>query len=324
MFDSNLLRVVACRIALGFFLLALMVGVATPVSAQDADGRPSGGETLAEQRRREVLEAEDKPEPSPDSEEQAGASVTPFEGPPINVLELVLQGGWLMVPIALMSLVVVTFGIERALALRRSRVMPHELIRQLGDVSQQGSFDPRKAYRLCQQFPSSAANVIRAMLLKVGRPHSEVEHAVAEASEREAARLYGNVRTLNLAAAVTPLLGLLGTVFGMIRAFATTASMNVGANKAQTLAEGIYMALVTTAAGLTVAIPAAVLAHFFEGRIQGLLREIDELLFGLLPQVERFEGKLRVSRQHYAKDTENGQSPEDAAQEAKRRKAAAT
>jgi len=106
-----------------------------------------------------------------------------------------------------------------------------------------GGFDPRKAYRLCQRFPSSAASVIRAMLLKVGRPHAEVEHAVAEASEREATRLYANVRWLTLAAAVAPLLGLLGTVWGMIDAFHELGAAG-GQTGAGQLADGISKALV--------------------------------------------------------------------------------
>jgi biopolymer transport protein ExbB len=139
--------------------------------------------------------------------------------------------------------------------------------------------------------------VIKAMLLKVGRPHTEVEHAVSEANEREAARLYVNVRWLSLAAGVTPLMGLLGTVWGMIKAFFVTAKLPTGANKAEQLADGIYIALVTTFAGLAVAIPAAVLAHLFETWIQRLFRELDETLLGLMPQLERFEGRLRVSRE---------------------------
>ena len=151
------------------------------------------------------------------------------------------------------------------------------------------------AYKLGQQYPATAAYVIRTMLLKVGRPHTELEHAVSEAGEREAARLYSNVRWLGLAAGVSPLLGLLGTVWGMIMAFFHTANLPNGANKAEFLANGIYVALVTTFAGLAVAIPAAVLAHWFEGRIQGLFRELDEILLGLMPQLERFEGRLRIS-----------------------------
>ena len=209
-----------------------------------------------------------------------------------------------MIPIVAMSLVVVAFAIERTLALRRRKVLPFELVDSLGELgASAGGFDPRKAYRICQQFPSAASVVIRAMLLKIGRPHAEVERAVAEASEREASRLYGNVRFLNLAAAITPLMGLLGTVWGMIVAFFQTTKMDPGQNKATELAEGIYVALVTTLGGLCVAIPAAIAAHFLEGRIQSLFREIDELLLNLLPQVERYEGRLRVSRQQLGDST---------------------
>jgi biopolymer transport protein ExbB len=123
-----------------------------------------------------------------------------------------------------------------------------------------------------------------------------VEHAVAEASEREAERIYSNVRWLNLAAAVTPLMGLLGTVWGMIRAFHDTTQLAAGQNKADFLAEGIYVALVTTLGGLTVAIPAAIFSHYFEGRITTLFHQIDELLFSLMPQVERYEGRVRFSQ----------------------------
>lgn len=213
----------------------------------------------------------------------------------INVLELLVKGGYLMLPIVAMSLLVVTFGLERFLGLRRRRVVPPKLIRGLGQLARQsGGLEPRQAYKLCQQYPSTAARVIRAMLLKVGRPHSEVEQAVREAKEREAAQMFSNVRWLGLAAGVTPLLGLLGTVWGMIRAFMSTAQAPSGIHRSANLAEGIYVALVTTFAGLAVAIPAAVLAHLFEGRIQKLFRWLDETLLGLLPQMERFEGKLRV------------------------------
>jgi biopolymer transport protein ExbB len=135
------------------------------------------------------------------------------------------------------------------------------------------------------------------MLLKVGRPHGEVEHAVAETSEREAERMYSNVRWLTLMAAVAPLYGLTGTVWGMIIAFRQTTILQAGQNKADFLAEGIYTALVTTLGGLLIAIPAAIVAHWFEGRIQSLFHHIDDLLFNLLPQVERYEGRVRFGRQ---------------------------
>lgn len=227
----------------------------------------------------------------------------------INVFELARQGGIFMYPIYVLSLVAVGVSIERWFGLRQGRVLPARLVEQLGQLgSSKTGFDPRRAYRVCQENPSSAATVIKAMLLKVGRPHSEVEHAVQEASEREANRIYGNIRWLNLAASVAPLIGLLGTVQGMIVAFHQTTVLDPGANKAVELANGIYTALVTTFGGLSVAIPASIFAHYYEGRIQGLFHQIDELLFNLLPQIERFENRTRFAR-HHAESSEGATEP---------------
>ncbi len=217
---------------------------------------------------------------------------------PINLWRLLLSGGWFMVPIVVMSLITVTFIIERAFGLRKNRVIPRRLVRELGALAEQeGPFDPRKAYQLCQQFPSAAARVAQAMLLRVGRPHSEIEHTVEEASQREAERLHGNVRWLILAASVAPLLGLLGTVWGLIQAFYDTTQLPPGANKAEQLARGIYIALVTTLSGLVVAIPAAIFAHYYEGRLQRLFHQIDEMIFHLMPHLERYEGRVRFTQE---------------------------
>jgi biopolymer transport protein ExbB len=263
-----------------------------PAAARD-DAKVAEAERAAEA----ALQAGGGTEGAGPAEEAAKTGAATPLGEEINLLDLLLRGGYLMLPIAAMSILVVTFLIERLLGLRRGKVVPPKLVSGLGAlVEQKGGLDPRRAYKLCQQFPSAAANVIKTMLLKAGRPQTEVEHAVSEANQREAARLYANVRWLSLAAGVTPLLGLLGTVWGMIKAFFVTANLPVGANKAQSLADGIYVALVTTFAGLLVAIPAAIAAHLFEGRIQRLFRELDETLLGLLPQLERFEGRLRVGK----------------------------
>jgi biopolymer transport protein ExbB len=247
-----------------------------------------------------TAQAQDTAGPTTDVTDNESDGSTPALDTPQTdgFFTLLVKGGVFMIPILMMSILVVTFVVERFLGLRRSRVLPGELVDELGDLGASPSgFDPRKAYRICQQYPSSAATVIQAMLLKVGRPHSEVEHTVGETSSREANRLYANVRWLNLASAVSPLLGLFGTVWGMIRAFQTTAALAPGQDKAIYLAEGIYVALVTTLGGLAVAVPAAIFAHYFEGRIQSLFYQIDELLFHLMPQIERYEGRVRFSNQ---------------------------
>jgi biopolymer transport protein ExbB len=212
----------------------------------------------------------------------------------INFLTLLTRGGWFMVPLSILSVLVVVIGVERLIALRRERVFPPGLIRQLGQLSQQpGGLDPRSAYQICQRFPSAASQVLRAMLVKVGRPQTELEHAVSEASQRQATRMSQMVSWLSLAAAVAPLIGLLGTVWGITQAFFDTTQLVAGQNRAEVLAQGIYTALVTTMCGLLIAIPAAVLAHFYENRVITIMNEIEEMIFSLLPQLERYEGKLR-------------------------------
>jgi len=274
-----------------------------PAADADAEGRPdaagatpsdAGAKLEQAERMAEMALAAEAP-----SEPEATVLPAPTEPEKFSLLKLLLKGGWLMLPIALMSFLVVAVGADRFLGLRRRKVLPSRLVAGLGELANAPEgFDPRKAYRLCNGHRSAASKVIQAMLLKVGRPHGELEHAIREASQREAERLHANVRWLGLAAAVTPLLGLLGTVWGMIQAFFQTANLPAEhLNRAQDLAQGIWTALVTTFAGLAVAIPAAILAHYFEGRIQKLFREVDETLLRLLPHLERFEGRVRLTKE---------------------------
>ncbi len=286
--------------AVAFVAITIFVVIASAPPNQIA--RAQDDETDIDKMVEEDTAADDKKNDKKDSSDASTATTT--DRPTLNLFDLIFRrGGSLVYVIAVLLVMVILFTIERGLAMRKIKVLPDSLVTQLGKLANDpGGFDPRKAYRVCQEHPSAASRIIRAMLLKVGRPHSEVERAVREASEREASDLYSNVRWLNLAATVAPLLGLLGTVWGMIQAFFDLGYIDPGADKAAVLAKGIYVALVTTFAGLSVAIPAATVAHYFEGRIQSLFRQIDELLFGLLPQVERYEGKIRVSRQHLSGD----------------------
>lgn len=251
-----------------------------PAIAQDPAGIPNRDlEDLASNAQRAAGGA------APDATEPS---------PGINFFDLLIRGGIFMIPIAAVSIVVVMFAIERAYQLRRSKILPRGLVKGLGQLARDAEvLEPRAAYKLCQQFPSAAANIIRSMLLKVGRPHSEVEAAIAASSQREADRLYGNVRWLNLAGGIAPLLGLLGTVWGLILAFHDSTQLGASQNRAEQLARGIYEALVTTLAGLLVAIPAVMLSHYFEGKLGDLFRQIEELMFHLSAQVERYEGRVR-------------------------------
>ncbi len=212
----------------------------------------------------------------------------------ISFLKLLVAGGALMIPIGLMSLLVVTISLERWFAVRRGRVFPRRLRREILRVANgEADVSPSDLYRVSELFPSPAGRILSDTLAKVGRPIPEIEAAVSEGIQREVDKLHGNVRWLTLAGAVTPLIGLLGTVWGLIIAFYDTTQLAAGTNRAASLAEGIYVALVTTMAGISVAIPAMFLAYYFEGRIAKTLALVENELRRLIPRFEAFEGRTR-------------------------------
>ena len=250
--------------------------------------------------------AQDPNPPNPASEPAAAAQPAAGSAPAAkpagpnmpSVWNLAVQGGIFMIPIAICSIVVLAFSLERFVGLRGRKIVPPKLLIALQKLnSDDTGIDPRQAYEVCQAHPSPLANVIKAAIMKVGRPHAELEKAVEDAVAREADVMAHNIRPINVSASVSPLIGLLGTVQGMIMAFMVTSSTSAtGATKAQELAQGIYTALVTTFAGLCVAIPAVLLANSLEGRIERLLRDMEDIFLEVLPQFERFEGKFRVTR----------------------------
>ncbi|MEO2013017.1 MAG: MotA/TolQ/ExbB proton channel family protein [Fuerstiella sp.] len=218
-------------------------------------------------------------------------------GPPMPSLwDLAIQGGWFMIPIGVASIVTMAFTLERLVGLRRGRNLPKQLIHKLRHLMSDSGIDPRRMWEACEEHRSPLANVVKAAVLKTGRPQAEVEKSVEDAVSRETAAMTRNMRPINVVASIAPLLGLLGTVQGMIMAFmVTSTTSSTGTAKAQELAHGIYTALVTTFAGLSVAIVSVVLANFLEGRIERLLRHMEALFLDLLPQLERYEGRLRIS-----------------------------
>lgn len=229
------------------------------------------------------------------AEAETGPPVPVAEPSGIDMLSLILSGGRFMIPIGLMSLLVVTLSVERLLSLRSGKIMPGRLVRQLRQLSDPlESFDPPKAYQSCLENPSPLASVVASMLLRTGQPLGEIERTAAETIGREADRYASPVRWLSLAAAATPLMGLLGTVWGMIVAFHDSTSLSSDRSRSEQLSEGIYTALVTTLAGLAVAIPAAMFAQYLENRIAKLFHDIEQFAFDLAPGLARFAGRRRL------------------------------
>ena len=233
----------------------------------------------------------------PAGDEAAAATTDAANGPSMPSLwDLAVQGGWFMIPIGIASIVTIAFTFERVVGLRSSRILPTELVRKLRELMSESTLDPRRLWEVSDEHPSPLANLVKSAVLKAGRPHSEVEKSVEDAVQRETGEMTRNLRPINVVASIAPLLGLLGTVQGMILAFmVTSTTSSTGTAKAQELAHGIYTALVTTFAGLTVAVISVVLANFLEGRIERLLTQMEGIFLDLLPQLERYEGRLRIS-----------------------------
>jgi len=206
------------------------------------------------------------------------AAVVEKQGPipTKNLLQVLKDGGILMIPICGCSVLLFIFVFERAISLRRSRVIPRPFVRRFLEQLREGQIDRETAILLCEENRSPVAEVFGAAAKKWGRSSVEVEQAIIDTGERVTNGLRAYLRLFNGISTITPLLGLLGTVFGMIEAFnmiATASAMG----KPELLAEGISVALITTAAGLCVAIPALSAYLFFVSRVDRLIIEIDSL-----------------------------------------------
>ena len=223
------------------------------------------------------------PEPPPNAAAPPEAAAPPAEGAAKDqnqklptLFELLERGGPVMYPIYLCSFLMVAFAIERAVSLRRSKILPPGFILGLRSLIGVRPIDRGKILTYCQAHPSSIARIFQAAIRRLHRPLPEIEKTIEDAGAREVRTLRRNCRVLSAIAYIAPLLGLLGTVNGMIMCF-SQVSTGEALGRAERLAEGIYQALVTTAAGLTVAIPAAALYLMFMAKIEKLISEMDDL-----------------------------------------------
>lgn len=218
--------------------------------------------------------AQETPPPAAGGEPVA---VAPAEPVRLTLLDLLMKGGPIMYPLGLCSIVMVAFAIERGLGLRQSKVLPAETLQRIrAALDVPGEWiDPQQLIRDLEQFNDPLARVSVAGLRKANRPLLEIEKAIEDAGGREMGNMRRNCRALSIVASVAPLLGLLGTVTGIIRAFMTVAAKAEAMGRTELLAGGIYEALVCTAVGLAIAIPAVVFYHIYVEKVEGLVAEID-------------------------------------------------
>ncbi len=250
-----------------------------PNTLQNNNGTVGNSPRLAEQTRSfpgPVSSNGANPQAAGTTTSSAAPGTAPAGTAPVrSLLQMFHDGGIMMYPLMLCSFVLTVFAFERFIHLRSGRVIPRPFVKRLIEQLQQQQIERDEAIELCERNPSPVAAIMSAALKRYGRPSVEVEQAALDAGERESNQLRRHMRLFNAISNISPLLGLLGTVLGMIQAFHDIASAQA-MGRPELLAGGISQALLTTAAGLLVAIPAYLLYIYFVGHTDRLIMEMDK------------------------------------------------
>jgi biopolymer transport protein ExbB len=195
-----------------------------------------------------------------------------------SMLEIVKAGGWLMVPIIACSVVAVAIMLERLWTLQAKRVIPNQLVAQVRDWISHNELDPSHLQALYQSSP--LGQILAAGLAHRYDDRDIVKESIEDSGRHVVHELERYLNTLGTIAQVAPLLGLLGTVVGIMKVFAEITTSGVG--NPQVLAGGISEALITTAAGLSVAVPALLGFRYLRGRVDGLVVQMEKEALGFL------------------------------------------
>jgi biopolymer transport protein ExbB len=252
--------------------LVLMLSLPAPAAAQVRPPANSGGKEAAV----ELRSSPDAAPGSPPASETAPVKAKHRKIPttPIEIAEAL--GLPLLLAFLGTSVIAVWFTIERLVVLRRGRVIPRPFVERFLQNLEQGNLEPEQALALCEENGSSIALIFAHGIRKWGKSSVEVEQAIIDGGERQVSHLRSHLRVLNAVAQIAPLFGLLGTVIGMIQCFNEVA-ISQAMGKADQLAGGIGIALLATAAGLVVAIPALTMYMFLAGRVDALVMDMDLL-----------------------------------------------
>lgn len=201
------------------------------------------------------------------------AAMTQAGGPEqTTLLETLVLGGWIMVPIFLLSVLAIYLFVERIVTIRRAKTDPETITQRVREYVQAG--DVRGAMGFCESQDKPITRILRHGLERLGRPISEIQDAVQAQGKHEAFELEKRTELLASIAGIAPMLGFLGTVTGMIRAFQEIQNLQGNVNPS-VLAGGIWEALMTTAAGLIVGILAFFFYNFLLTRIKRLINDME-------------------------------------------------
>lgn len=201
------------------------------------------------------------------------------------MLELVTAGGWLMVLILLCSIVALAICIERLYTLNPKKISPPHLLATVWKQLKAGELDANRLRNLRQSSP--LGRILAAGLANASHGRDVMKESIQDAASHVVHELERYLNTLGTIAAIAPLLGLLGTVVGMIKVFSQIMAQGTG--NASALAGGISEALITTAAGLVVAIPALVMHRYFTGRIDAIVVGLEQETIKLMDALHNSE-----------------------------------
>jgi biopolymer transport protein ExbB len=206
-----------------------------------------------------------------------------------SFLDFIISGGPLMIPIVLCSVIALGVFLERLFYLRRKKIIPEDLLRDVEDLLKADRVND--VLTLLKRDRSPMARIFLAGMKNYGKTRETIKVAVEEIGGQEAEYLNKYLGVLSVIAQVSPLLGLLGTVQGMIQVFNQVVSGSV-ADPSQ-MAGGISVALITTAGGLTVAIPALIGYHYLLGKANDLVLDMQQYSIGLMEIIKADDGGER-------------------------------
>ncbi len=201
-----------------------------------------------------------------------------------NLWEMILKGGIVMIPLFLTSIIGLAVVIERALFLRRRRILRPDVLDLIERI--ESPEDADKAIYGLGQKEGPFSNVVKVSLENRNRPRVEMKEAIVDQGRHEARTLERGLLVLETVAGISPLLGLLGTVLGMVKVFRVISEQGLG--QTQSLSGGISQALITTVVGLTIAIPALVAYNYFNHKVEDLVLEIEKHSSALLKKLDFF------------------------------------
>jgi biopolymer transport protein ExbB len=195
----------------------------------------------------------------------------------LSILDIVRLGGFLMVVLAAISVIALALAIFYAITLRREALAPSRFLKDAEEAARNQGVEGLAA--VCRRFDCPAGRALLAGIEKAGKTplpdHALVLGAIEAEGNRQAQKLWRRIQYLNDLGVIAPMVGLLGTVLGMIRSF-NAIYLQYGTSKPVTLAGGVAQALITTATGLAIAIPCLLLYSFFRGRASYLISQMEE------------------------------------------------